>query len=71
MAVRKKIDILFDIALPIVFDDSFSLFKYSSFSIGYHFEKERWQPIMGDDFLHCEEELKKNRAMSTASMQLQ
>ena len=56
MAVRKNIDIPFDIHLPIVLDDSFSVFKYSLFSRGHHFYKDRWQPTVGDDSLHCEEE---------------
>ena len=29
---------------------------YSSFSRGYHVYKYRWQPIVGDDSLNCEEE---------------
>ena len=36
MVVGKKINIAFNIPLPIVLDDSFSVFKYSSFSRGYH-----------------------------------
>ena len=56
MAVRKKIDIPFDISLPIVLDDSMSVLKYSSFSRAYQVYKERWQPTVGDDSLHCEEE---------------
>ena len=55
MALSKK-DIPFDIPLLIVLDGSFSLFKYSSFSRGYHVYKDRWQPTVGDDSLHCEEE---------------
>ena len=52
MAVRKKIDIPFDhidISLLIVLDDSFFVFKHSSFSRGYHVYKDRWQPTVGDD----------------------
>ena len=56
MAVRQKIDILPDIPLPIVLDDSFSVLKNSSFSRSYHVYKDRWQPTVGDDSLHCEEE---------------
>ena len=51
MAVQKKIEILFDIPLPIVLDDSLSAFKYSSFSRRYHVYKDRWQPTVGDDSL--------------------
>ena len=56
MSVRKNIDIPFDIHLPIVLDDSSSVFKYSLFSRGHHFYKDRWQPTVGDDSLQCEEE---------------
>ena len=56
MAVRKKIDILFDIPLLIVRDGSFSVFTYNSFSRGFHVYKDKWQPTVGDDSLHCEEE---------------
>ena len=56
MAFRKKMDIAFDIPLPIVLDESFSVFKYSSFSRGYHVYSNRLQPTVGDDSLHCEEE---------------
>ena len=56
MAGRKKIDIPFDVPLTIFVDDSFSAFKYSSFSKGYHVYKERSQTTVGDDSLHCEEE---------------
>ena len=56
MAVRKKTDILFVIPLPIALDDCFSVFKYSSIGRGYHVFKDRWQPTVGDDSLHCEED---------------
>ena len=66
MAVRKNIDIPFDIHLPIVLDDSFSVFKYSLFSRGHHFYKDRWQPTVGDDSLHCEEERRKRQQVRQA-----
>ena len=47
MVLRKKLDITFD---------SFSVFKDSSFSRRYHACKDRWQPTVGDDSLHCGEE---------------
>ena len=56
IAVRKKIDIPFDISLPNVLDDSFSLLKYNSFSRGYHLYKYTWEPTVGDGSLHFEEE---------------
>ena len=48
MGVRKKIDIPFDIPLPIVLEDSFTIFT--------PLYKDRWQPTAGDDSLHCEKE---------------
>ena len=48
MAVRKKIDIPFDVPLPIVLEDSFAIFT--------PLYKDRWQPTAGDDSLHCEKE---------------
>ena len=56
MAFRKKIDIPVDISLPVVLDNSLSVFEYSSFSRGYYFYEDRWQPTVGDDSFHCEEE---------------
>ena len=64
MAVLKKIDVPFDIPLPIVLDDSFSVFKYSSFNRGYHVYKDRWLPTM----ILCI--VKKKKATSTTNMQL-
>ena len=52
MAVQKKIDIPSSILLPILLDDSFSVFKYNSFSRWYHLHKDKSQPTVGDDFLH-------------------
>ena len=66
MAVRKKIDILFDIPLSIVSDDGFSVFKYSSFGRGYHVYKDILQPTMSDDSLHCEEK-KRQRVRQACS----
>ena len=56
MAVRKKIAIPFDIPLSIVLDDSFSVYKYRTFSRMYHVYKDSRQPTLGVDSLHCEEE---------------
>ena len=68
MAVRKEINIPFDISLLIVLGDSFSVFKHSSLSRGYHVYKDRWQPTVGDDFFCI---MKKKKATSTTSIQLQ
>ena len=49
-------DIPLDIPLRIFLDESFSVFKYSSFNRGYHIYNDRLQPTVSDDFLHWEEE---------------
>ena len=52
----RYIDIPFDIPLPIVLDDSFSLFKYSSFSERCHVYRDRSQPTANDNSWYCKEE---------------
>ena len=57
MAARKKMtDISFDIPIPVLLDDHFTVFKYSSYSRGYHVYKEIWNPLVGDDSMICEPE---------------
>ena len=57
MAARKKmIDIPFDIPVPILLNEHFTVSKYSSYSRGYHAYKEIWNPLVGDDSLICEPE---------------
>ena len=57
MAARKKIiDIPFDIPIPILLDEHIIVFKYSSYSRGYHAYKEMRSPLVGDDSLICEPE---------------
>ena len=57
MAARKKMtDIPFDNQIPILLDDHFIVFKYSSYSRGYHAYKEIWYPLVGDDSLIYEPE---------------
>ena len=57
MAARKKMtDIPFDIPIPILLNEHFTVFKYSSYSRGYHAYKEIWNPLVGDDSLICEPE---------------
>ena len=45
MTIQSKIDIPFDILLLIVFDDSFSAFKYSSLSGGFTFIRTGDNPL--------------------------
>ena len=55
-ATKKMIDIPFDIPIPIPLDEHFTVFKYSSYSRGYHAYKEIWNPLVSDDSLICEPE---------------
>ena len=55
MAV-KQINIPFAIPIPILIKNTFSAFKYSSFSRGYHAYKDVWIPFIGDDSITCERE---------------
>ena len=55
MAV-KEIDIPFAIPIPILIENTFTEFKYSSFGIGYHVYKDVWTPIISDDSLTCKQE---------------
>ena len=67
----KEIDIPFATPIPILIENTFTKFKYSSFSKGYHVHKDVWIPIIGegyhvhkdvwipiigDDSLTCEQE---------------
>ena len=52
----KEIDISFATPIPILIENAFTTFKYSSFSRGYHVHKDVWIPIIGDDSLTCEQE---------------
>ena len=43
MAARKKmIDVPFGIPIPILLDEYFTVFKYSSYNRSYHAYKEIW-----------------------------
>ena len=55
-AIKKMIDIPFDIPIPILLNEHFTVFKYSSYSRGCHAYKEIWNPLVGDDSLICEPE---------------
>ena len=55
MAV-KEIGIAFATPIPILIENTFTTFKYSSFSRGYHVYKDMWISIIGDDALTCEQE---------------
>ena len=50
------IDIPFDIPIPVLLDEHFTVFKYSPYSRDYHVYEEIWNPLVGDDLLICEPE---------------
>ena len=52
----KEITIPFATPVPILIENTFTTFKYSSFSRGYRVYKDVWIPIIGDDSLTCERE---------------
>ena len=59
MTARKKmIDVPFDIPIPLLLDEHFTVFNCSSYSRGYHAYKGAitliWNPLLGDDSLICE-----------------
>ena len=57
MTARKKmIDIPFHIPIPVPLDEYFTIFRYSSYSSGYHAHKEIWNPLVGDGSLIYEPE---------------
>ena len=57
MVARKKmIDIPFNIPIPILFDEHFTVFKYSPYSRGYYAYKEIWNPLVGNVSLICKPE---------------
>ena len=49
-------DISFTASIPIQVDNNFSVFKYSSYSRGYHAYMNVWLPIIGDSSLMCKKE---------------
>ena len=59
MAV-KEINIPFATPVPMLIENTFTTFKYYSFSRRYHVYKDVWTPIIGHDFplfsLTCERE---------------
>ena len=69
MAARKKmIDIPFDVPIPILLDEHFTVFKYISYSRGYHAYKEIWNPLVGDDSLISEPEESKEHDKYTVAI---
>ena len=52
-------EILCDVEIPILIDNSFSVLKHNSYSRGYHgyhAYMDVWKPLIGDDSLRCKRE---------------
>ena len=52
----KEVNISFATPTRVLIENTFTTFKYSSFSRGYHVYKDVWISIIGDDSLTCERE---------------
>ena len=55
MAV-KETNIHFATPISVLIENTFTMFKYSSFSGGYHVYQDAWIPVIRDDSLTCEQE---------------
>ena len=51
-----NMEIDYDIDIPIVVENTFSVFKHHSYIRGYHAYMNIWTPIIGDDNLLCKQE---------------
>ena len=54
---QDKMKILFDVEIPILIDNSFSVLKRNSYARGYHAYMDIWKPLIGDNSLEiCRED---------------
>ena len=53
---QVKMEILFDVEIPMLIDNSFSVLKHDSYAGGYHACMDIWKQLMGDDSLRCKQE---------------
>ena len=51
-----NMEIDYDIDIPIVVENTFSVLKHLSYIRGYHAYMNIWTPIIGDDNLLCKQE---------------
>ena len=51
-----NMEIDYDIDIPIVVENTFSVLKHHSYIRGYHAYRNIWTPIIGDDNLLCKQE---------------
>ena len=50
---QDKIEIPFDVEIPILIGNSLSVLKCNSYARGYHAYMNIWKPLIGDDSLRC------------------
>ena len=53
---QDKIEIPFDVEIPILIANSFSVLKHNSYTRGYHVYMDIWKPLIGDGNLRCKRE---------------
>ena len=53
---QDKMEIPFDVEIPILIDNSFSVLKHNSYARGYHAYTDIWKPFIGDNSLRCKRE---------------
>ena len=53
---QDKMEIPFDVEIPILIGNSFSFLKHNSYARGYHAYMDIWKPLIGDDNFRCKQE---------------
>ena len=52
---QSKMEIAFDIKIPILIDSSISVLKHNSYARGYHAYMDILKLLIGDDSLPCKQ----------------
>ena len=53
---QGKMEIPFDVEIPILINNSFSVPKHNSYARSYHAYMDIWKALIGDDSLRCKRE---------------
>ena len=53
---EDKMEILFDVEISILIDNSFSVLKHNSYACSYYAYMDIWKPLIGDDSVRCKRE---------------
>ena len=54
---QDKMEIPFNVEIPILINNSFSVLKHNSYARSYHAYMDIWKPLLtGDDSLRCKRE---------------